>query len=71
MNSRTPLIAGNWKMYKTTPEAVDTARQLVELVADTADVEHTRIAAVVLADVVANYRIDSAAVSRRSLRATH
>jgi triosephosphate isomerase len=39
MNSRTPLIAGNWKMYKTSPEAVETASRLVELVADTADVE--------------------------------
>ena len=39
MNSRTPLIAGNWKMYKTTPEAVDTAQRLVELVADSADVD--------------------------------
>lgn len=27
---RTPLIAGNWKMYKTVGEAVDFARQLVE-----------------------------------------
>ena len=39
MSNRTPLIAGNWKMYKTTPEAVDTARQLAELVADAADVD--------------------------------
>ena len=39
MNDRTPLIAGNWKMYKTTPEAVETAQQLVELVADSADVD--------------------------------
>ena len=39
MSNRTPLIAGNWKMYKTTPEAVDTAQQLVELVADSADVD--------------------------------
>ena len=39
MNSRTPLIAGNWKMYKTTPEAVETAQRLVELVADSADVD--------------------------------
>jgi len=39
MNKRTPLIAGNWKMYKTSPEAVETASRLVELVADTADVE--------------------------------
>jgi len=39
MNTRTPLIAGNWKMYKTSPEAVATARRLVELAADSADVD--------------------------------
>ena len=39
MNGRTPLIAGNWKMYKTNPQAIETARQLVGLVADTADVD--------------------------------
>ena len=39
MVNRTPLIAGNWKMYKTSPEAVDTAKKLAELVADTADVD--------------------------------
>ena len=39
MSDRTPLIAGNWKMYKTTPEAVATARRLVELVADSAEVD--------------------------------
>jgi triosephosphate isomerase len=32
MTSRTPLIAGNWKMYKTGAEAVETAKQLLELV---------------------------------------
>ena len=32
-------MAGNWKMYKTSPEAVETASRLVELVADTADVD--------------------------------
>lgn len=39
MNNRTPLIAGNWKMYKTNSEAVQTAGRLVELVADTSDVD--------------------------------
>ena len=39
MENRTPLIAGNWKMYKTTPEAVESASQLVKLVADSADVD--------------------------------
>lgn len=32
MNARTPLIAGNWKMYKTCNEAVKTAEQLLDLV---------------------------------------
>jgi triosephosphate isomerase len=39
MENRTPLIAGNWKMYKTSPEAVETASRLVELVADTVGVD--------------------------------
>jgi triosephosphate isomerase len=39
MEKRTPLIAGNWKMYKTTAEAVETARQLVDLTADVGDVD--------------------------------
>jgi len=39
MGNRTPLIAGNWKMYKTNSEAVKTAGRLVELVADAADVD--------------------------------
>ena len=32
--SRTPLISGNWKMYKTVPEAVETVVQLKEAVKD-------------------------------------
>jgi len=36
---RTPLIAGNWKMYKTEAEAVDTVRQLATAVADVTAVE--------------------------------
>jgi len=32
MSSRIPLIAGNWKMYKTPTEAADTARQLTETI---------------------------------------
>jgi len=39
MNTRTPFIAGNWKMYKTNAEAVETAGRLVELVADTSEVD--------------------------------
>ena len=34
MKNRKPLIAGNWKMYKTCSEAVETAQHLVKLVAD-------------------------------------
>ena len=30
MENRTPLIAGNWKMYKTPSEAAETARKLIE-----------------------------------------
>ncbi len=37
--SRTPLIAGNWKMYKTGTEAVATASRLAELCKDVTDVE--------------------------------
>jgi len=32
MSNRIPLIAGNWKMYKTAAQAADTARQLMESV---------------------------------------
>jgi triosephosphate isomerase len=39
VKTRTPLIAGNWKMYKTNTEAVQTAGRLAELVADTSDVD--------------------------------
>jgi len=39
MNNRTPLIAGNWKMFKTGIEAVETAAQLVKLVAGTTDID--------------------------------
>ena len=39
MDSRRPLIAGNWKMYKTCSEAVETARHLVKLVIDAKDVD--------------------------------
>ncbi len=39
MAKRTPFIAGNWKMYKTSSEAVETAETLVSLVADATDVD--------------------------------
>lgn len=34
MEDRRPLIAGNWKMYKTVREAVESARQLADIVSD-------------------------------------
>ncbi|MEJ2041612.1 MAG: triose-phosphate isomerase, partial [Desulfosarcinaceae bacterium] len=39
MPERRPLIAGNWKMYKTGPEAADAARALKSLVAGVAGVD--------------------------------
>lgn len=39
MNNRKPLIAGNWKMFKTNESAVAAAEQLVELTADIQAVE--------------------------------
>ena len=39
MPDRTPLIAGNWKMYKTASEAAQTARQLVDLTHDVDNVD--------------------------------
>ena len=35
MSNRRPLIAGNWKMFKTISEAVETSEQLVKLLAGT------------------------------------
>ncbi len=39
MTVRTPLIAGNWKMYKTGREAVESAQALKELTAGVSDVD--------------------------------
>ncbi len=39
MNDRRPLIAGNWKMFKTGPEAVATAVELTNLLQKNDDVE--------------------------------
>ncbi|MBF0203804.1 MAG: triosephosphate isomerase [Desulfamplus sp.] len=36
---RTPLIAGNWKMFKTGSQAVETALRLAELSCDVEDTE--------------------------------
>jgi len=39
MANRRPLIAGNWKMFKTCSEAVEAAGHLVKLVAMTSDID--------------------------------
>jgi len=39
LTNRVPLIAGNWKMYKTCQEAVDTAARLAHLVSDVDSVD--------------------------------
>ena len=39
MKNRRPMIAGNWKMYKTPNEATETAQQLVRNVAAITDVD--------------------------------
>lgn len=39
MSERRPLIAGNWKMYKTGDEAVETARSLKDLVAGITEID--------------------------------
>jgi triosephosphate isomerase len=39
MNQRKPMIAGNWKMYKTPDEAAATAQQLVRSVGSVSDVD--------------------------------
>jgi triosephosphate isomerase len=39
MNNRRPLIAGNWKMFKTCSEAVETAEHLVKLVSASINVD--------------------------------
>ena len=39
MNQRRPLIAGNWKMYKTQGEAAETAKQLARYVGTFTDID--------------------------------
>jgi len=39
MNQRRPLIAGNWKMYKTPGEAAETAKQLVRHTGAVTDID--------------------------------
>jgi triosephosphate isomerase len=37
METRRPLIAGNWKLYKTNPQAVEAAKQLAQMVGHVSD----------------------------------
>jgi triosephosphate isomerase len=39
MANRRPLIAGNWKMFKTCSEAVETARRLLKLLEGNSDID--------------------------------
>jgi len=39
MEKRRPLIAGNWKMFKTCSEAMDTAASLIKLTKDVAETD--------------------------------
>lgn len=39
MSDRTPIIAGNWKMYKTNAEAIEYLDEFIDLVADADGVE--------------------------------
>ncbi len=39
MSERTPIIAGNWKMFKTIDESVDMVKNLKELVKDVTETE--------------------------------
>lgn len=61
MAYRTPLIAGNWKMYKTCNEAVETAEKLLELVSDVETVDimiaPTFTSLALVSKVIANSRI--------------
>ncbi len=60
-NLRIPLIAGNWKMFKTAAEARETAAQLIQLVDDVKNVEimiappFTSLS--VVAEIIQNSRI--------------
>ncbi len=39
MSRRKPMIAGNWKMFKTVPEAVETAEKLAKLLSEPPEAE--------------------------------
>jgi len=59
--NRIPLIAGNWKMYKTGPEAMKTAQDLVDLCVDVENIEvmiaPTYLSLPLVSDVVKNTNV--------------
>ena len=61
MENRVPLIAGNWKLFKTCSEAVDSATRLTELVSDVDNIDimiaPTFTSLSVVSDVIHNTRI--------------
>jgi triosephosphate isomerase len=61
MENRVPLIAGNWKLFKTCSEAVDSATRLRELVSDIENIDimiaPTFTSLSVVSDVIQNTRI--------------
>ncbi len=61
MENRVPLIAGNWKLFKTCGEAVDSATRLTELVSDIDNIDimiaPTFTSLSVVSDVIQNTRI--------------
>ncbi len=63
--NRIPFIAGNWKMYKTGPEAVETAKRLVNLCTDVEKVEvmiaPTFLSLALVSDCVQGSRIKTGA----------
>lgn len=59
MDKRKPLIAGNWKMYKTSPEAAELASQLKSLVSDIVDVDVMVAPAYTAIGIVAEILSDS------------
>jgi len=62
MEYRIPLIAGNWKMYKTCNEAVDAANQLLKLVSDIENVDiliaPTFTSLALVSKIVRNTKVD-------------
>lgn len=56
---RTPIIAGNWKMYKTIAEAVTLAREIKEAVADIDSVEVVICPAFIALGAVEDVVVDS------------